>query len=145
MTQHFGVVTGLSDHTIDNTTAIASVALGACIIEKHFTLNRNGGGPDDTFSLEPPELTELCASALIAWQATGQVDYSQKSSEIGNVKFRRSLYFVKSGRKGGIITEDMIRSVRPGYGLLPKYHDDLIGKLLKRNVDENTPTTLFDI
>ena len=145
MTQHFGVVTGLSDHTIDNTTAIASVALGACIIEKHFTLNRNGGGPDDSFSLEPPELTELCASALIAWQATGQVDYSQKSSEIGNVKFRRSLYFVRPGQAGDIITPDMVRSVRPGYGLEPKYYEQVIGKKLKENIRANMPVSLSSV
>lgn len=145
MTKHFGVVTGLSDHTIDNATAIASVALGASIIEKHFTLNRNGGGPDDSFSLEPPELEALCTSTRIAWQATGKVDYSQKSSESGNVKFRRSLYFVESGEVGDIITPDMLRSVRPGYGLPPKYYDQLIGQKLKRKVSPNTPTAPFDL
>lgn len=139
MTLHFGVVTGLSDHTIDNTTAIASVALGACIIEKHFTLNRDGGGPDDSFSLEPPELAALCASARVAWQATGQVDYSQKSSEIGNVKFRRSLYFVRSGQAGDIITPDMVRSVRPGYGLEPKYYEQVIGSKLRQSIIKNSP------
>jgi N-acetylneuraminate synthase len=115
------------------------VALGACIIEKHFTLNRDGGGPDDSFSLEPPELAALCASARIAWQATGQVDYSQKSSEIGNVKFRRSLYFVRSGQAGDIITPDMVRSVRPGYGLEPKYYEQVIGSKLRHSIIKNSP------
>jgi pseudaminic acid synthase len=95
MIQRFGLVTGLSDHTLDNTTAIASVALGASIIEKHFTLDRSGGGPDDSFSLEPAELAALCHGARTAWEALGQVDYGRKSSEQGNVQFRRSLYFVK--------------------------------------------------
>jgi len=142
MMQSFGVITGLSDHTIDNTTAIAGVALGACIIEKHFTLDRNGGGPDDSFSLEPRELAALCTAARVAWQAIGQVDYSQKSSEIGNIKFRRSLYFVASGREGDIITPDMIRSVRPGYGLAPKYLDMVIGAKLRRDIAVNTPVSL---
>src|SRR5690606_11756668 len=94
MIERFGLVTGLSDHTLDNSTAIASVALGASIIEKHFTLDRNGGGPDDSFSLEPAELTALCRDSKTAWSALGEVNYGRKSSENGNVKFRRSLYFV---------------------------------------------------
>lgn len=141
MIQRFGLVTGLSDHTLDNTTAIASVALGASIIEKHFTLNRNGGGPDDTFSLEPAELAALCRGTKTAWQAMGQVDYGRKSSEQGNVKFRRSLYFVKSLSKGDLITPDAIRSVRPGFGLAPKHFDAVVGKRLTRAIEANTPTS----
>ena len=91
MANRFNVLTGLSDHTIDNTTALASVALGACLIEKHVTLDRNGGGPDDSFSLEPAELKALCDGARITWEALGKVDYGKKSSEVGNAKFRRSL------------------------------------------------------
>ena len=87
MIDRFGLVTGLSDHTLDNTTAIASIALGASIIEKHFTLDRNGGGPDDSFSLEPVEMAELCQNTKIAWSALGMVDYGPKSSEQGNVQF----------------------------------------------------------
>jgi pseudaminic acid synthase len=134
MIEKFGVVTGLSDHTLDNTTAITSVALGASIIEKHFTLNRNGGGPDDSFSLEPAELAALCAGAKTAWQALGQVDYGRKSSEQGNVKFRRSLYFVKDLKAGDVITADAVRSVRPGYGLAPKYLKAVIGRTVTENV-----------
>jgi pseudaminic acid synthase len=145
MVQRFGLVTGLSDHTIDNTTAIASIAMGASIIEKHFTLNRNGGGPDDSFSLEPNELLALCASSRVAWQAIGNVDYSQQSSELSNVKFRRSLYFVRQGKAGDIITTDMIRSVRPGFGLPPKYLDKLIGKRLTMDVQINTPTNFTQV
>lgn len=139
MIERFGLVTGLSDHTLDNTTAIASVALGASIIEKHFTLNRNGGGPDDSFSLEPSELAALSRGAQIAWSALGKVDYGQKSSEQGNVKFRRSLYFVKDMNAGDVITSDCIRSVRPGFGLAPKLIDDIIGKSVKVDVRSCTP------
>jgi pseudaminic acid synthase len=142
MMQRFGLVTGLSDHTLDNTTAIASVALGASIIEKHFTLDRDGGGPDDSFSLEPADLKALCRDSKAVWAALGQVDYGRKSSEQGNVKFRRSLYFVKDMDEGQIITSDCIRSVRPGFGLPPKYFEELVGKKLVRNVRANTPVLL---
>jgi N-acetylneuraminate synthase len=143
--QRFGLVTGLSDHTLDNTTAITSVALGACIIEKHFTLDRKGGGPDDSFSLEPAELAALCSSSQTAWAALGQIDYSRKSSEMANVKFRRSLYFVKNLKAGDVITEDAVRSVRPGFGLAPKYLADILGKRVKVDIDLNTPVSLKDI
>ncbi|MGM0695001.1 MAG: pseudaminic acid synthase [Pseudomonadota bacterium] len=139
MIERFGLVTGLSDHTIDNTTAIASVALGASLIEKHFTLDRNGGGPDDSFSLEPAELAALCRDARTAWQALGKVDYGRKSSEQGNVQFRRSLYFVKDLKAGDVITEDAVRSVRPGYGLAPKMLRDIVGKRVLDDVKANTP------
>ncbi|EPU1979722.1 pseudaminic acid synthase [Escherichia coli] len=141
MQQRFGLVTGLSDHTLDNTTAIASIALGASIIEKHFTLDRNGGGPDDTFSLEPTELKQLCTGAKTAWSALGQVDYSRKASEVDNVKFRRSLYFVKDLRVGETITADAVRSVRPGFGLAPKHLLDVIGKTVTQPIFANTPVS----
>ena len=128
MHQRFGVPVGLSDHTLDNTTAIASVALGVSIIEKHVTLDRNGGGPDDSFSLEEPELKALCDNAKTAWKALGQVDYGRKSSEQGNVKFRRSLYFVKDIKAGEVITAEHVKSIRPGYGLAPKYLPLVVGK-----------------
>ena len=143
--QRFGLVTGLSDHTLDNTTAITSVALGAAIIEKHFTLDRNGGGPDDSFSLEPAELAALCRDSKTAWKALGRVDYGRKSSEQGNVKFRRSLYFVKDMQAGDVITEDCIRSVRPGFGLAPKFYESILGKMLKKDVYSNSPVNLLDV
>jgi pseudaminic acid synthase len=139
MIQRFGLVTGLSDHTLDNTTAITSVALGAVIIEKHFTLDRNGGGPDDSFSLEPQDLKALCDGAKTAWLSLGQVDYGKKSSEQANVKFRRSLYFVKDLQPGAVITPEDVRSVRPGYGLAPKHLDAVIGKKVTRVVHAATP------
>ena len=135
MIARFGLVTGLSDHTLDNTTAITSVAMGASIIEKHFTLNRSGGGPDDSFSLEPLELAALCKDSKTAWAALGSVDYGRKSSEQGNVKFRRSLYFVKDLKTGDVITADAVRSVRPGYGIAPKYYSSLIGQNAKKNIN----------
>lgn len=141
MIERFGLVTGLSDHTLDNTTAIASVVLGASIIEKHFTLNRNGGGPDDSFSLEPADLAALCRDSKTAWKALGQVDYGRKSSEQSNAQFRRSLYFVKDMKAGDVITEDCIRSVRPGYGLTPKYYNDVVGEVLSKPVSKNSPVT----
>jgi len=142
MIERFGVVTGLSDHTLDNTTALASVALGAALIEKHFTLDRSGGGPDDSFSLEPRDLAELCQGAKTAWRALGRVDYGKKSSEIGNAQFRRSLYFVKDLKAGDIVTEDAVRSVRPGYGLAPKQLSRILGARLRMDVQKNTPVRL---
>jgi pseudaminic acid synthase len=142
MMQRFGLVTGLSDHTLDNTTAIAAVALGAAIIEKHFTLDRNGGGPDDSFSLEPLDMAALCKGARTAWEALGRVDYGRKSSEQANVKFRRSLYFVKALKAGDLVTPDAVRSVRPGFGAAPKHLDNIVGKRVTRDVGENTPVLL---
>ncbi len=141
MINRFGLVTGLSDHTLDNTTAIASVVLGASIIEKHFTLDRSGGGPDDSFSLEPAELSALCRDSKTAWSALGNVNYGRKSSEQGNVKFRRSLYFVKDMKAGEVITADCIRSVRPGFGLAPKHWDDVIGRRVTEDIMKNSPVS----
>ncbi len=141
MRARFAAVIGLSDHTLDNTTALASVALGASIIEKHFTLDRSGGGPDDSFSLEPPQLEALCRDSRTAWEALGRVDYGRKSSEQGNAQFRRSLYFVKPLRAGDTVTADAVRSVRPGFGLAPKYIDQVVGRVLVRDVDYATPVS----
>lgn len=139
MIARFGCVTGLSDHTLDNTTAIASVAMGASIIEKHFTLDRGGNGPDDSFSLQPEELRALCRDARTAWDALGRVDYGIQSSERANVKFRRSLYFVQDLAAGQLVPADAVRSVRPGYGLAPKHLDAVVGMRLKTSVEANTP------
>lgn len=145
MIDRFGLVTGLSDHTLGNTTAIASIVMGASIIEKHFTLDRSSGGPDDSFSLEPEELTALCRDSKTAWAALGKVDYGRKPSEGGNVKLRRSLYFVKDLKAGDIITADAVRSVRPGYGLLPKYLDQIIGIKVIAAVQRGTPVRIEQI
>ena len=138
MAERFGLVTGLSDHTLDNTTAIAGVALGASIVEKHFTLDRKAGGPDDSFSLEPKEFSALCHGTRTAWEAIGQIDYGRKSSEKGNVKFRRSLYFVKDLEAGEIVTVDAIRSIRPGFGLPPKFLNQCLGARVTQAVKSGT-------
>ncbi len=141
MQARFSVPVGLSDHTLDNSTALASVALGAVIIEKHFTLDRSNGGPDDSFSLEPAELRSLCECARTAWHALGAIDYGRKSSEAGNVQFRRSLYIVRDLRRGEPITEEVIRSIRPGFGLAPKHLERLIGARVTRDVERGTPVS----
>lgn len=138
MVERFGIVTGLSDHTLDNTTAIAAVSLGAAIIEKHFTLDRSGGGPDDSFSLEPAGLESLCRGARAAWEALGRIDYGLRSSEQGNVKFRRSLYVCRDVRAGDVVTPANVRSVRPGYGLACKHLDKVLGMTFARDVPFGT-------
>lgn len=145
MATRFGVVVGLSDHTLDNVTAVASVAMGASLIEKHFTLDRSGGGPDDSFSLEPEQLAQLCRDSKTVWQALGRVDYGRKSSEQGNVKFRRSLYFVKDLKAGEVVTADAVRSVRPGFGVAPRYLDQIVGTTLRRDVMAKTPVLMDDL
>jgi pseudaminic acid synthase len=145
MAERFGLVTGLSDHTLDNTTAIVSVGLGASIIEKHFTLDRKEGGPDDSFSLEPTELRALCHDTKTAWKSLGKVNYERKASEQGNVKFRRSLYFVKALKAGEIITHDAVRSVRPGFGLAPKYLSQIIGKRVVADTKAMSAVTIENI
>lgn len=139
MAARYDVLTGLSDHTIDSTTAITSVALGACLIEKHVTLDRKGGGPDDSFSLEEPELTQLCKDSKIAWQAVGKVNYQRKKSEEGNMVFRRSLYAVKDIAEGERFTTKNVKSIRPGYGLKPKYLNQIIGCQSLKNIQAGTP------
>ena len=145
MAQRFGLVTGLSDHTLDNTTAIASVAMGASIIEKHFTLDRSTGGPDDSFSLEPAELAALCLGARTAWDAMGAVDYGRKSSEQGNIMFRRSLYFVQDMAQGEEVTAECVRSVRPGYGAAPKFLPEVLGRRVNKAIKACTPVRMDDL
>lgn len=141
MAKRFRLVTGLSDHTLDNTTAITSIAYGCCIIEKHFTLDRSGGGPDDSFSMEPSDLERLVKQTKIAHASLGTVDYGLKSSEVGNIKFRRSLYFVKDLMAGEVITTDAVRSVRPGFGLAPKHLDSILGRRLVSDAVKNSAVT----
>ncbi len=142
--QRFDVLSGLSDHTIDNATAVASVALGACLIEKHVTLDRNGGGADDSFSLEPQELTQLCEDSKTAWQAMGKVNYERTEAEKGNVKFRRSLYVVCDIAAGEKLTADNVRSIRPGFGIAPKYYEEVLGRKAKQPISRGTALT-FDL
>ena len=141
MAERFGLVTGLSDHTLDNTTALASVVLGGCLVEKHFTLDRRAGGPDDSFSLEPGELAQLCRSARDAWAALGKVDYGLKASERSNAKFRRSIYVVSDVRRGDKVTMDNVRTVRPGFGLACKHLDEVLGQEFQSDVCAGTALT----
>jgi sialic acid synthase SpsE len=115
------------------------------LVEKHFTLDRSGGGPDDSFSLEPDGLEQLCAGMRTAWEALGEVDYGRKSSEQGNVQFRRSLYWVQDLEAGATVTHDALRSVRPGFGLPPKDLDALLGRRLLRAVHAKTPVRWEDL
>ncbi len=141
MIDRFGLVTGLSDHTLDNTTAITSVGLGVSIIEKHFTLDRCGAGPDDSFSIEPQELAALCRDSKTAWLSLGNIDYGCKTSEQDNVKFRRSLYFVKDIKCRQVVDIDCVRSIRPGFGLSPKYLRKVLGMTVNRNIRCGTPVS----
>ena len=132
-------MSGLSDHTIDNATAVASVALDACLIEKHVTLDRNGGGADDSFSLEPKELAQLCKDTKTAWLALGNASYERTEAEKGNVKFRRSLYVVKDIKAGELFTHDNVRSIRPGYGLAPAHLERFLGRKAEKAIKMGTP------
>ena len=141
MRKRYGVEVGLSDHTLNNITATAAVSLGAVIVEKHVTLDRSGGGPDDSFSLEEKELKDLCVTTKTAWQSLGSINYGIADSEKPNIKFRRSLYFVKSLKAGDFISPDCIKSVRPGYGLPPKFYDLILGKRVLKDVNKYTAIT----
>ncbi len=139
LAKRFGVLSGLSDHTMGTTVAVSSVALGACVIEKHFTLNRADKGPDSEFSLEPHELKQLCDNTKIAHQSLGVAGYELKNAEKSGVKFRRSLYAVKDIKQGEAFTKDNIRSIRPGFGLPPKHYEKILGKVAKQAINYGTP------
>ncbi len=130
---------GLSDHTMGAEAATAAVALGAAVIEKHITLARADGGPDAGFSLEPAEFKALVSSVQTAFAALGKADYGRAKSETPNLIFRRSLYAVEDIAAGEALTVKNLRSIRPGYGLAPKYYDELLGKRVKRAVKRGTP------
>jgi pseudaminic acid synthase len=140
LAKRFGTLVGLSDHTMGTTAAVSSVALGACVIEKHFTLSRADKGPDSEFSIEPEELLTLCKDAKNAWLATGNSGFERQKSEEGNKVFRRSVYFVSDCPAGHVVTSADIRRIRPGMGLAPKFFDSLIGKTLKVPVTRGTAT-----
>jgi N-acetylneuraminate synthase len=135
----FGVVAGLSDHTPGTAVPVAAVALGAGLIEKHFTLRRADGGPDAAFSLEPEELTELVANCRTAWTALGKVSYELEASEKGSLIFRRSLYAVQDIPAGARLTAENVRSIRPGHGLPPKHLSKVLGRRAARAIARGTP------
>ncbi|CZF79910.1 Pseudaminic acid synthase [Grimontia celer] len=138
LAEKFGVIGGLSDHTLGTTVSVAAVALGASVIEKHVTLSRNEPGPDSTFSLEPDELTSLCRDTEAAWQSLGQAGYQLKEAEKGNVQFRRSLYVAQDIKKGETLNSDNVRSVRPGFGLAPKHYDAVMGRIALSDIPAGT-------
>ncbi|MCY7899884.1 pseudaminic acid synthase [Bacillus inaquosorum] len=139
MKELFNCQVGLSDHTMGTGVAVASVALGATVIEKHFTLSRADGGVDSAFSLEPSELKELVVETGRAWQALGQITYGPTDEEKASLKFRRSIYVKKDIKAGEIFTKDNIKVVRPGYGLEPKFYDVIIGRTAKKHIAAGTP------
>ena len=142
----FGCEIGLSDHTLGMGVAIASVALGAVVIEKHFTSSRLDGGVDSAFSMEPDEMAQLVVESERAWQAMGRITYEIAPEEKNSLKFRRSLYIVEDMKKGDVITRENMRAIRPGAGLSPKYYDIILGKKVCADVKRGTAVTweLFD-
>ena len=138
MRELFGCEVGLSDHTMGIGVSVASVALGATVIEKHFTLNRADGGVDSTFSMEPAEMAQLVVETERAWKALGQVSYRPTEAEKKSLQFRRSLYIVRDLIAGDVLTRENVRAIRPGFGIATKYLERVLGKPVKRDVKRGT-------
>jgi pseudaminic acid synthase len=134
-----GTLVGLSDHTLGTAVAVSAVALGACVIEKHFTLLRADGGPDAAFSLEPSEFAALVRDCKTAWEALGEVREGYQSAAEPNLVFRRSLYAVCDIAPGSELTMENVRSIRPGHGLAPKYLPEILGRHARRAIARGTP------
>lgn len=134
----FGCEVGLSDHTMGVGVSVASVALGATVVEKHFTLRRSDGGVDSSFSMEPAEMSQLVVETERAWQALGQVSYGPTEAERKSIQFRRSLYIVQDLQAGAVLTRENVRAIRPGLGLPTKYLEALLGKRVKQDVKRGT-------
>lgn len=134
----FGCEVGLSDHTLGVGVSIASVSLGATVIEKHFTLRRDDGGVDSTFSMEPSEMAQLVVETKRAWQSLGHISYGPTAAEKKSIQFRRSLYIVKKMRAGDVLNRDNVRTIRPGLGLPPKYIEKILGRSVKCDVERGT-------
>jgi len=139
MRETFGCDVGLSDHTMGTGVAVASIAFGACIIEKHFTLRRADGGVDSSFSLEPQEFAQLRLESERAWQALGSVTYGGTVAEDKSRSFRRSIYIAQDLHAGDVLTRENLRCVRPGFGLPPKFYDLLLGRRIKVDAKAGTP------
>lgn len=141
MRELFNCQVGLSDHTMGIGVAVASVALGAAVIEKHFTLSRADGGVDAAFSLEPDEMRSLADECQKAWQALGKISYGPTEKEKSSLQFRRSLYVACDMKAGDVFTDKNLRVVRPGFGLPPNFHDLILGKKVNRDVRKGTPVS----
>jgi len=141
MRKRLGVQIGLSDHSITNTASVVACALGATLIEKHFILDRNEKGPDSEFSINPVELMSLCKETKDAWLSLGRAGYERKAAEEANIKFRRSVYFVKDIKAGEVISKECVRRIRPGFGLPPKFEKEIIGKVTKKDIESGTATS----
>lgn len=141
MRELFDVQVGLSDHTLGSGVALASIALGATFVEKHFTLSRKDGGVDSAFSMEPEEMKILVEETERVWQALGKIRYGPTDAEKKSLQFRRSLYVTKDIQKGEIFTTKNIRAIRPGKGLPPKYYNYFLGKSSKISLKKGTPLT----
>ena len=139
LAETFGAVVGLSDHTLTNESALASVALGASILEKHFTLRRADGGPDGAFSLEPHEFKSLVDGVRVVEKALGERRFAPSPKEAGNRHFRRSLFVTRAVKAGERFTPDNLRSVRPGIGLAPRHYHEILGRTATRDIAPNTP------
>lgn len=139
MRELFQCQIGLSDHTMGIGVSVASVALGATVIEKHFTLRRSDGGVDSSFSLEPQEMAQLVVETKRAWQSLGSVSYGATAAEVKSLQFRRSLYVVKDIQAGDVLTPDNVRAIRPGLGLAPKFLEQVLGRTVSRDVSRGTP------
>ena len=139
MRELFGCEVGLSDHTLGVGVSVASVALGAAVIEKHFTLRRADGGVDSTFSMEPAEMAQLVVETERAWQALGRVTYGPTEAEKKSIQFRRSLYVVQDLNAGDLLTRENVRAIRPGLGLPTKYLEQVLGKAVKQEIKRGTP------
>jgi len=139
LAEAFSVPSGLSDHTLGVAVPVASVAMGACVIEKHVTMSRDIEGPDSKFSLEPHEFKEMVDSVRVAEQALGQVHYGLSESEQSSRVFRRSLFIVKDIKKGEPLTSENVRSIRPGHGLPPKHMEEVIGRVASEDIERGTP------
>jgi N-acetylneuraminate synthase len=139
LAERFGVVTGLSDHTFGSAVAVASIALGGCVVEKHFTLRRADGGPDSAFSLEPEEFKTLVEDCKRAWRALGSATYDLQGCEQGSLVFRRSIYVVRDVPAGDELTKENVRSIRPGYGLAPKHLPEVLGRHAARDLKRGEP------
>jgi pseudaminic acid synthase len=138
MRQVFDCEIGISDHTMGLGVSVASVALGAVIIEKHLTINRNEGGVDSAFSLEPHEMRDLVIESKRAWESLGKVRYGPTNSELKSLKYRRSLYITKDMKNGDIISTENIKSIRPGFGLSPKFYEIVLGRKINQDVKKGT-------